>query len=72
MKESTSMNRMIIIYLPNGNEAKFTTSNSVSNTEYKLISTIVCKPNLVNIGYKEDGIVRGEVYAGMPYIFEMW
>ena len=72
MKNFESMNRMVIVYLPNGTEAKFTTSKNVGGTEYKLVSTIVCEPNIFNISYKEDGLVRGEVYAGMPYLFEMW
>jgi hypothetical protein len=65
-------NKTVIIYLPNGTEAKFTTSQEVAGTEYVLAKTIECELNSVNIALLEDGKVKGESYVGMPYYLEMF
>lgn len=63
---------MVIIYLPNGNEAKFTTSKDVGGKEYQLVDTIVCDDDRVSIAYKDNETTEGESYVGMPYYLNIW
>lgn len=65
--------RTVIIYMPNGNEAKITTSQDVSHTgEYRLVDKIECQENRVNVAWLEDGKPQAEAYVMMPYILEIW
>lgn len=67
MKEK---NKLVIIYLPNGKEAKYCTKDLGS--DYDVAQTIECDPGEVKIGLKEDGKVIGRAYVGMPYYLEIF
>lgn len=71
MKDIKDMNRLVIIYLPNGNERKYCTKD-LGSDEYALAKTIECEPSEVKIALKQDEniVVRG--YVGMPYRLEMF
>jgi len=78
MKQSIDLGKMkkiVIIYLPNGNERIFTTSEEVSkgDSNYQLVKSIECDPSLVNVAYvDDDGVTTGESFYSMPYHLEMW
>ncbi len=65
--------KIVIIYLPNGKDIKFTTSEKIaySDSTYKLVETVECDPGGVRIGSKKDD-PAGEAYMGMPYIYQMF
>lgn len=64
-------NKLIVIYLPNGNERKYCTKD-LSTDEYEVVETIECDPGEVKIGLKENDKVVGRAYVGMPYYLEMF
>lgn len=63
--------RAVIIYLPNGNEAKYSTSEDLCPV-YELAEKIVCNEYSVDVVVNEDGVRTGCSYARMPYILEMF
>lgn len=63
-------NRLVIIYLPNGNEKKYCTKDLGGN-EYEVVKTIEAEPGYVKIGLIEDGKAIARAYC-MPYYFEMF
>lgn len=70
-----SKHRLIIIYLPNGNDtAKYCTKdiNPGNSGEYKLAEEITCDVNEVKVFIKEDDKLVGRAYVGMPYYLEMF
>lgn len=68
MKEK---HKMVIIYLPNGNEAKYTTSKDLM-PEFELAEEIICDIDKVDVVVKEDGKIEGKSYVRMPYYLEMF
>lgn len=70
MKDIKEMNRLVIIYLPTGKEAKYCTKD-LGGDEYKVVKTIEAEPGYVNIGLIEDGKPVARTYC-MPYYFEMF
>lgn len=64
-------NKLVIIYLPNGNEQKYCTKK-LGGDEYEVVETIECDPGEVKIGLKQDGKVEARAYVGMPYYLEMF
>lgn len=66
-----SKHRLIIIYLPNGNERKYCTKD-LEGKEYQLAEKIECDPGIVSIAIKEDDKIVGHSYTGMPYYLEMF
>lgn len=70
----TNKDKIVIIYLPNGGEAKYTTSKQVASADetYCVAEMIECEPTTVNIGLVQDGKVEGESYVGMPYLLQMF
>lgn len=71
-------NRLVIIYLPNGNEAKYCTkeigpvSTKAEEREYTKAEEIICDHEDVKIVVKEDGKIEGRSYVRMPYYLEMF
>lgn len=63
-------NKLVIIYLPNGNEIKYCTKDI--GTEYTLAEEIICDPGEVKIVVKQDNKLEGYSYVGMPYFLNMF
>lgn len=66
-----SKNRAAIIYLPNGQEIKFSTTKDMA-PEYKLAKKIEGEPDRINIVYEEDGKDVGESYVMIPYLLQLF
>ncbi len=66
--------KVVIIYLPNGNEKKFTTSKAVSDgsNDYNLVKIINCEPNQVLVGWTQGEVKETEAYVRMPYLLQIW
>lgn len=71
MKDFKDVSKLVIIYLPNGKEAKYCTKDLGGN-EYTLAKTIECDPAEVKIALKEDKNVVVHGYVGMPYHLQMF
>lgn len=61
---------MVIIYLPNGNEAKYCTKDIGGG--FEVAEEIVCDIDQVKVVVKEDGKIEGHSYVRMPYILELF
>lgn len=64
-------NKMVTIYLPNGAEAKYSTSKKLM-PEYELAREIICDLDKVDIAVVEDGKLEAKSYVRMPYILELF
>lgn len=69
--------KLVIIYLPNGNEAKYCTKEigpeaTKEKREYTKAEEIICDPGEVKVVLIEDGKIEGHSYVQMPYYLEMF